>query len=68
MNIEGAERLAVHGVPWERVRNAVISCHDFMGVPAKAEVRKVLENEGFRIETRDDAAEPWVRDYLYASR
>ena len=24
MNIEGAERVAVHGVPWDRVRNAVI--------------------------------------------
>ena len=68
MNIEGAERLAIYGVPWERVRNAVISCHDFIGVPAKAEVREVLEREGFEIETTQDAPEPWVRDYIYASR
>jgi FkbM family methyltransferase len=69
MNIEGAERLAVHGVPWENVSNAVISCHDFAGLPSKTEVRSVLEREGFEITSRKAPdGMPWVGDYLYATR
>lgn len=75
MNIEGAERPAVKGMKAlaRHVRNAVISCHDFVaehydGGPdyrTKAEVRPALEAMGFAITTRPDAPESWVRDYLY---
>lgn len=67
MNIEGAEKLAVHGVPWAKVRNVAISCHDFCGLPSKAEVRSVLESKGFAIRTREvPQGQPWIADYLYA--
>ncbi len=77
MNIEGAEKLAVRGMTQiaHRVRHAAISCHDFISdrtgdeqFRVKAEVRAALEAHGFSIETRSDAPEPWMRDYLYASR
>ena len=69
MNIEGAEKLAIHAIPWAKIRNAVISCHDFAGIPSKAEVLEVLRQQGFEVTTRA-ALEgmPWLRDYLYASR
>jgi FkbM family methyltransferase len=68
MNIEGAEKLAVRAVPWSKVRNAVISCHDFAGISSKAEVLEVLRQQGFEVTTRvapDNM--PWLGDYLYAS-
>lgn len=78
MNIEGAEKLAVRGMSQlaPRIQNAVISCHDFLishfgagpEFAVKREVRQVLEDQGFTIETRPDADQPWTRDYLYASR
>jgi hypothetical protein len=69
INIEGAEKLAVHATPWVKVRNAVISCHDFAGIPAKAEVLHVLRQKGFEVTTRAaPAGMPWLADYLYASR
>ena len=78
MNIEGAERLAVKGMSRfaPKVRNVVISCHDFIateygGSPAfrtRDDVRAALEAQGLMISTRPDAAEAWVRDYLYGRR
>jgi len=70
MNIEGAEADALHGLGTlaERTRHAVISCHDFLGVPTKAAVRAFLTEHGFEVTTRDDAADPWTRDYLYGFR
>jgi FkbM family methyltransferase len=77
MNIEGAEKLAVRGISRlaPSIRNAIISCHDFISdstgdeqFRVKAEVRAALEAYGFTIRTRPDAPEPWARDYLYASR
>jgi FkbM family methyltransferase len=78
MNIEGAERLAVRGMSRfaPQVRNAVISCHDFIpseygGSPefrTRDDVRAALEAQGLMISTRPDAAEAWVRDYLYGRR
>jgi FkbM family methyltransferase len=78
MNIEGAERMAVRGMNRlaPRVRNAVISCHDFVATEyggstdfrTREQVRPVLEAQGFEISTRPDASEPWVRDYLYGRR
>jgi FkbM family methyltransferase len=67
MNIEGAEKLAVRAVPWSKVRNAVISCHDFAGMPTKAEVLEVLGRQGFEVTTRTaPKGMPWLGDYLYA--
>jgi FkbM family methyltransferase len=74
MNIEGAERLAIRGLESmiARTRHTCISCHDFLADGAggeqmrtKAIVRDFLLDHGFRVFTRDDAPEPWTRDYLY---
>lgn len=78
MNIEGAETDALRGMEGTagKVRNAVISCHDFLaaragGDPAlrtKAECRPLLERMGFAVAIRPDHPDEWTRDYLYASR
>jgi FkbM family methyltransferase len=69
MNIEGAEKLAARATPWRKVQNAVISCHDFAGMPTKAEVLEVLSRQGFEITTRAAPQDmPWLGDYLYAAR
>lgn len=77
MNIEGAERLAMRGVPngLERVTSLCISCHDFRadigegeGFRTKAEVAQVLRRSGFTIIPREDASDPWIRDQLNATR
>jgi FkbM family methyltransferase len=74
MNIEGAERLALAGLEEmiERTRHVCIGCHDFLadsGGPeemrTKALIREFLVDRGFRVTARDDAADPWTRDYLY---
>jgi FkbM family methyltransferase len=75
MNIEGAERLALQGMGAlvENTRHVCISCHDFLaddGGPeelrTKAFVRDFLVEHGFEVTTRDDAPDPWTRDYVYA--
>jgi FkbM family methyltransferase len=68
MNIEGAERLAVHGFGDVEIHHAAISCHDFLNNPAqqtKEEVRAHLERIGYKVSERDHEL-PWVRDVLYA--
>ncbi len=74
MNIEGAERLAIRGLGQiiDSIRNVCISCHDFLAdqvgsetLRTKAGVRDFLLETGFEVRGRDDAAEPWTRDYLY---
>ena len=74
MNIEGAERLAIRGLDGiiASTRHVCISCHDFLadgGGPqqmrTKALVRDFLVEHGFHVITRDDAPDPWTRDYLY---
>jgi FkbM family methyltransferase len=74
MNIEGAERLAVRGLgpTIDSVRNVCISCHDFLADKAgseplrtKAVVRDFLLENDFEVRGREDAPEPWTRDYLY---
>jgi FkbM family methyltransferase len=74
MNIEGAERLAIRGLDQiiGSIRNVCISCHDFLAdesgseqLRTKALVRDYLIEHGFAVSGRDDAAEPWTRDYLY---
>jgi FkbM family methyltransferase len=75
MNIEGAERLAIQGMEkmLANTQHVCISCHDFLaddGGPeelrTKAFVRDFLADGGFRVTTRDEAADSWTRDYLYA--
>lgn len=78
MNIEGAEKLAVEGFDRlaPQVCHAAISCHDFVATHfggashylTKDHVRAALQARGFIVRSRADAAESWVRDYLYASR
>jgi FkbM family methyltransferase len=74
MNIEGSERVALHGLGTllASTRHVVIGCHDFLadegGAPelrTKAAVRALLTDNGFAVTAHDDAAKPWRRDYLY---
>ena len=74
MNIEGAERLAIRGLEGiiERTRHVCIGCHDFLADDGGSEqmrtkelVREFLVDHGFRVTTRDDAQDPWTRDYVY---
>jgi FkbM family methyltransferase len=74
MNIEGAERLAIQGIGTllEQTRHVCISCHDFLAddrgseaLRTKAFVRKFLVEHSFRVTSRDEALDPWARDYLY---
>ena len=76
MNIEGAERFAVEGLTGiiGSIRHVCISCHDFLAdgggsdqLRTKAHVRAFLVDHGFRVTTREDAPEPWTRDYLYGT-
>ena len=75
MNIEGAEQLAIQGIGTllDNTRHICVSCHDFLaddGGPdelrTKGFVREFLRERGFHVSTRDDAIDPWTRDYLYA--
>jgi FkbM family methyltransferase len=74
MNIEGAERLAIEGLDdiIAGTAHVCISCHDFLadaGGPdelrTKTLVREFLVDRGFFVTSRDDAGEPWTRDYVY---
>jgi FkbM family methyltransferase len=74
MNIEGAERPALQGLGAlvDGTRHVCISCHDFLAddggsddLRTKAFVRNFLRAHGFGVTGRDDAPDPWTRDYLY---
>jgi FkbM family methyltransferase len=74
MNIEGAERSALQGMGamLANTRHVCISCHDFLAddggaeeLRTKAFVGDFLRKHGFRVTSRDDAPDPWTRDYLY---
>lgn len=74
MNIEGAEGAAIRGVGalLDQTHHVCISCHDFLAdrtgdeqLRTKAAVRAFLAEHGFVVTSRDDAAQPWTRDYLY---
>jgi FkbM family methyltransferase len=77
MNIEGAELSVLESARevLPRVRNLVVSCHDFLadnggGESARtfAGVRALLGAAGYTIQTRPADARPWIRYYVYASR
>jgi FkbM family methyltransferase len=74
MNIEGAELSALRGLGplLAKTRNVCIACHDFLAdegggdaLRTKAAVRELLLEHGFELSSRDDAADPWTRDYVY---
>jgi FkbM family methyltransferase len=74
MNIEGAEQLAIRGMAdlIDRTHHVCIGCHDFLADKGGSErmrtkhlVREFLLEHGFELATREDASEPWIRDYIY---
>lgn len=77
VNIEGAEReVIVEGASaLDKVRHAVVSCHDFRAelgdgeaFRTAAEVESALRGRGFAVTGRPDDPRPWVRHYKYATR
>jgi len=70
MNIEGEEVRALEGMGalLTATSHVCISCHDFLGMPTKAAVLALLTEHGFDVLTRDDAPDPWTRDYVYGAR
>ncbi len=74
VNIEGAEVSALRGLGslLAKTRYVCIACHDFLAdeggaetLRTKAAVRELLLEHGFELTSRDDAAAPWTRDYVY---
>ncbi|QIK95841.1 FkbM family methyltransferase [Sphingomonas sp. HDW15A] len=65
MNIEGAEQLAVKGLGALDVRNAAISCHDFINMETKQAVKAAMCD--FRQLPRRHHL-PWINDTLYFTR
>jgi FkbM family methyltransferase len=77
LNIEGAELAALEAGrdALRRVRNIVVSCHDFKADAdgrdwqrTYAPVRDLLTQAGFRLTTRPTDPRPWLRYYLYGAR
>jgi len=70
MNIEGEEARAIEGMGalLATTSHVCISCHDFLGMPTKVAVLALLTEHGFDVLTRDDAPEPWTREYVYGTR
>jgi hypothetical protein len=53
------------------IRHVTIACHDFIGTEwsrSKDDVIAWLVDHGFTVRERDDAVEPWARDYVYGWR
>lgn len=76
VNIEGAEVSALRGLGplLGQTRHVCIACHDFLAdeggadtLRTKAAVRDLLVRHGFDVRTRDDAPDPWTRDYVYGT-
>jgi FkbM family methyltransferase len=75
MNIEGAERLAIHGMQntIKNVSQLCIACHDFIGehndfYRTKQLVTDFLKTNGFTVSVREQHPDPWVRDHVYGVR
>jgi FkbM family methyltransferase len=77
MNIEGAERLAVHGMKQvlRTVRHLCIACHDFRADRGEGEqyrsrdhVVDFLRAQGLALSFRRHDARPSVRDYVYGAQ
>ena len=75
MNIEGAERLAIRGMPQmiQRTGSVCIACHDFLGAQSefyrtKAVLVDFLRSNDFAVVLREQHPDPWVRDHVYGTR
>ena len=77
MNIEGGEVEALLSAQQMlgKTLNAVVSCHDFAGVPTKEKTREILTEAGFDVcghldpfVIDDSFSGAVISDYLYASR
>lgn len=77
MNIEGAEHAALEGMgaALDHVRNACVSCHDFIAnrggeesMRTRERVKALLGARGFSMHRHSTPSAPWVADYVYASR
>jgi FkbM family methyltransferase len=77
MNIEGAERLAIHGMgeALSGARAVAIACHDFVAdlkgddwFRTSEIVSSFLEERGFKVARRSSDARVFVRDYVYGYR
>ena len=75
MNIEGAEKLAIHGMAsvMPYIRYLCIACHDFRAdrgdgeqYRTKAIVTAFLRHHGCQRITRDSHSDPSVRDHVHA--
>ncbi len=74
MNIEGAERFAIKGMPRmiQHVDQVCIACHDFIGehndfYRTKALVVEFLRSHGFAVSLRENHPDPWVRDHVHGN-
>lgn len=70
MNIEGAEKLAIQGMTHciKKTRYVAIACHDFLGIEpmrTKNKVLSFLKQNNFRIISRENARENYIRDQVY---
>ncbi len=75
MNIEGAERFAIHGMKEtiRHTRHICIACHDFRSdkggsFSTKALVVDYLRGHGFEITVRAQDLRPYVRDHVHGVR
>jgi FkbM family methyltransferase len=75
MNIEGAERFAIKGMPRMigHISQLCIACHDFIGehndfYRTKGLVVDFLKSNGFEVSLRENHPDPWVRDHVYGKR
>jgi FkbM family methyltransferase len=77
MNIEGAEKMALLGMPnaLKSAKNVAIACHDFRFeageseiFKTKADVAAILHEYGFNISFRTQDVRPYVRDILYGRK
>ena len=77
MNIEGAEREALLGMPnaLQRTSRVAIACHDFRAQAGQSDffrtkdfVRQLLTHAGFALQFREGDARPYVADTVYGVR
>lgn len=70
VNIEGseAEVLAASPKTLAKTENVVVSCHDFIDLVTKQDVRETLEAAGFDVVAHDQPLDKCIADYWYAKR
>jgi FkbM family methyltransferase len=77
MNIEGAERYALLGMPYmmPRIRQICVACHDFRSnlghgdrFRTRSFVEQTLLKHGFTIASREQDPRDYVRDHVFGLR